>query len=223
MADFTIKLRNTNPASLKRMQAVLRNPERILNQIGIKLLADAQKAFRNEEFDGEKWPARYPGQKPPYVNIAGLIADFIAGKTKPPARRFQNRPAGVDTKQTKNSLTVGRAISVDPLSVTVSSNTDGAIAMSTGGTTVQQITKQVKERLAAWMRTAKRRIKRRQGDNRPIRDEDSAAARLGWLFSKKSLVTKSAVRPFLGLSRKSAAEIVRITGGEFIKEAEGQA
>ena len=222
MADFVLKLKSTKPESLRRMEAVLRNPERILKQIGVKLLADAQKAFRNQEWDGEPWPARYPGQAPPYVNVAGVVADFIAGKSKPPARRFQNRPAGIDTGQTLRSLTAGRAISTEPFAVTVSSNTAGALAMSTGTTSTQLITKQVKERLAAWMRSARKRIKRRAGDHRQPTNEDSAAAKLGWLFSKKSLVTKSAPRPFLGLSKSSETEIMRITGGEFVKEADSK-
>lgn len=217
MADFVLKLRSINPKEIRRVEAVLKNPEKILKQIGVVLLGEAQKAFRDQALGDEKWPERYPGQKVP-VNIAGLIGDFIAGKSRPPARRFQNRPAGIDTGQTLRSLSNHQAIVTQGLTVQVQSNLDNAKKMQNGATTVQLITKQVKARLAEWMRMSRRRLKREQGRAQPARAEDAAAYSLGWLFSKKSLKTKSAARPFLGITKEAERKILAITGGEFIKE-----
>lgn len=215
--NFTVRLKSTDPKEIKKFQAVLKNPEAILKQIGVVLLGEAQKAFREQALDDEKWPARYGG-KVPHVNVAGLISDFIAGRSNPPARRFQPRPAGIDTGMTLRSLTPSKAITTIPYTVQVKSNTDGAAALQNGAITTQLLTKQVKKRLAEWMKHSRRRAKRERGRAQPMRMEDAAAQSLGWLFSKKSLKTHSVPRPFLGITREAEAKIIRITGGEFVKE-----
>lgn len=218
MADYVVKLRSTDPKEIRKLEVALKNPDRILKQIGVVLLGEAQKAFREQKFNDEQWPARYPGQKGAPVNIAGLIADFRAGRTRPPARRFQDRPAGIDTGQTLRSLNTAQALTVQGLTVQVQSNTVGAKMTQGGGTSVQLITKQVKERLAEWMKRSRRRLRREQGRAQPARAEDAAASQLGWLFSKKSLKTKVTPRPFLGVTKEAERKIIAITGGEFIKE-----
>ena len=216
--NFTVRLKSTKPEELRKFTAVLRNPDRILKQIGIVLVGEAQRAFREQALGDEKWPARYGG-KVPHVNIAGLVADFIAGRTRPPARRFQDRPAGMDTGMTLRSLSPQKAITMIPYTVQVSSKTDGARAMQNGGRTIQYLTKQVKARIGEWMKHSRRRAKREKGRAQPMRMEDAAAMGLGWLFSKKKLITNSVPRPFLGITPDAEAKIIRITGGEFVKEA----
>jgi hypothetical protein len=216
MADFTVRLNGTDPKQLLVIKQVIDNPEPILKQIGIVLLAQAQKAFRDQRLGDIIWPARYGG-RPPHANIAGIIADFRAGKAKPPARRFQDRPAGIDTGQTLRSLTAARAITTMQNTVQVQTNTIGGRSMQEGSESVQLITKQVKKMLAEWMRHSRRRVKREKGRSQPIRAEDYSALNLGWLFSKKSLKTKIAARPFLGITPETERKIIAITGGEFVK------
>lgn len=218
MADFVIRLRTTDPKEILKLTTALKNPERILRQIGMVLVGEAQKAFREQRLGAEAWPPRYPGQRGAPVNIAGLIADFRAGKSRPPARRFQDRPAGIDTGQTLRSLAPSQSLVTSGLTVQVQSNTIGAKMTQSGGTSVQLVTKQVKERLAEWMKRSRRRAKREKGRAQPPRAEDAAAMSLGWLFSKKSLRTKVTARPFLGVTPEAEAKIIRITGGEFVKE-----
>jgi hypothetical protein len=110
-------------------------------------------------------------------------------------------------------------MTLDVLSVKVASNTPGAASMQHGGVTVQLLTKTVKDRLAAWMKHSRGRVKREQSRSQPRRAEDAVALRLGWLFSKKSLKTTSTPRPFLGITKDAETKIIRITGGEFVKAA----
>lgn len=216
MANFTIKLKGTDPKQALILKKVLSNPEPILKQIGAVVLAQAQKAFRDQRLGDQIWPARYGG-RPPHANIAGIIADFTAGRTRPPARRFQDRPAGIDTAQTLRSLTYSRSVTTEGTTVEIQTNTVGGRAMQEGSESVQLITKQVKKLLAEWMRRSRRRVKREKGRAQPIRAEDYSALNLGWLFSKKSLKTTSAARPFLGITPETERKIIAITGGEFVK------
>lgn len=220
-SQFVVRLKSTKPSEIRRMEAILRNPVPILRQIGQALLAQALKAFRDQSFDGQPWPARYPNQKPFYANVAGLVSDLIAGRNIKP-QRFQNRPAGMDTKTTFRSLQYDGAIKYDVLSVEVSSNSPNAAKLQSGGISRQQITEGVKRKLAEWMKRGRRNAKRAQAGYRTVAPKDFAATKLGWLFSKKTLITKTAPRPFLGITRSMEAKIVAITGGEFVKSAEGR-
>ena len=91
-----------NRRAVARIKRILERPEPILRQLGLVLLADAQKAFSDQKLGDISWPARYPNQEAPHVNIAGVVADFLAGRKTPPERRFQNRPAGVDTRRRRS-------------------------------------------------------------------------------------------------------------------------
>lgn len=219
--NFVVRLKGTSPSELKRMDAILKNPNRILKQIGQVLLAQAQLAFREQRFDGQPWPRRYPNQKPFYANVAGLVGDLIAGRNIKPTR-FQDRPAGIDTGMTMRSLRPERAITLDQLSVLVKADSENAGKIQHGSISTQQITKGVKDKLAAWMRKGRRSIKRSQAGYQPIKSKDYAATKLGWLFSKKTLKTQSAPRPFMGVTREIEQKIVTITGGEFVKASEGR-
>lgn len=219
MADFTIKLRGVKPAELKKLQAILRNPQPILTQIGRLLLAEAQLAFKQQKFGDVVWPSRYPNHHPFIANVAGVVADAITGRPKPKPNRFVDRPAGIDTRQTVRSLRPETAMTMDGLSVTVKSETDGAKSMQDGAQTTQYLTKEVRTRLGEWMASARRSIKRATRERRSTNNNNYALLELGWLFSKKALVTQTAARPFLGVTPDIAKKLTRITSGEFVREA----
>ncbi len=100
-------------SKLKGIEKLLANPKPILKQIGAVMLSESQDAFRNQGFEGSKWPAR---QSP---NVFGIIADFHMGRRKPPARRFQDRPALMDTGRLRGSISFRV---VDARSVEVGTN-----------------------------------------------------------------------------------------------------
>src|SRR3990172_11172050 len=90
---------------MARLSADLSNPARTLKRIGALLVAQGQRAFREQRFGSAKWPARYSGISGPYVSVAGVLADVAKG-SNPKARRFADRvPALVDTGLLRRSLT----------------------------------------------------------------------------------------------------------------------
>jgi len=81
---------------LGRLGDLLSNTESILKKIGALGVKSAQRAFRDQKFGGVSWPARYEGMEPPFINIAGALADFESGRARPKPNRFQDRPALID-------------------------------------------------------------------------------------------------------------------------------
>src|SRR3990172_5087698 len=60
------------------------------------IVSDATRSFSKQVLGNIKWKPRYPGQKPPYINVAGALQDLNQGSAIK-ARRFQNSPALMDT------------------------------------------------------------------------------------------------------------------------------
>ena len=180
---------------LLRIKKALENPAKLLKQIGYILLEDSQRAFDNQAFGEIKWPPRYPRQTSLYANIAGIVRDFSMGKKRPPKRRFENRPAGLDTGVLRRSLqSAAKAIGVSGYTVSVGSTVEHAGRFHAGGITRQPITQGIKDLLGKFLRTKFGK------QYRP---------RLGWLFSKKTLVTKLNPRPIVGITDKAEMRIVQ--------------
>ncbi len=192
MPGVTIIIPGFDPKSVLRLKRVIEKPEPILKQIGIVLLADAQRSFKEQRLGSMKWAPRYPGQSPPPMNIAGIVADFLAGRKTPPDRRFQNRPAGIDTSQTLRSLTASKAMTVQGYVVKVVSATPGAGNMQHGGVSRQPITGQVKTLLAAWMNRLRNAAKRARATSpkpsavQPSKFRQNAKQLINWWNNKKA-------------------------------------
>lgn len=177
-----------------RLRKALENPGKLLKQIGYILLEDSQRSFEDQRFGEIKWPPRYPKQSSPKVNIAGIVQDFTMGRTKPPARRFQDRPAGIDTGILRRSLQSGaRAVGVSGYTVTVGSTIPWAGKFHSGGVSRQKITSGVKTLLAKFLRSKFGK------QYRP---------RLGWLFQRDTLVTRTNPRPIVGVTDKAEKRII---------------
>ncbi len=180
--------------------------KKIMVGLGSLALAYAQNAFNRQALGTEIWPERYPKQTGAKVNIAGIISDFKNGKKNPPDRRFQARPAGIDTGMLLRSLTPAKAMMTTGFSVTVGSVMENASAVQFGGESKIPITKSITELLAAAMRTSRGRIKKAKKVSQPITAKDAGLQRLGFIFGLfkkgKPLVTKSAPRPYLGVTNE---------------------
>ena len=91
---------------LRKVLAAMRGSpsfqKRIMKGLGALALGYAQSAFDKQSLGADLWKERYPKQTGAKVNIAGIVADFIAGKN-PPNRRFEARPAGIDEGKLKRS------------------------------------------------------------------------------------------------------------------------
>mgnify|MGYP006908281628 CR=1 FL=1 len=66
------------------------NPRPVLRAIGAMVDSDSQSSFRNQKLGPVAWPPRA------VPNIAGIVGDLNVGR-RPPSRRFQARPALIDT------------------------------------------------------------------------------------------------------------------------------
>lgn len=166
---------------------------RILKQIGIFLVTEATAAFNNQRLGTFKWPERYPNQKAgEKVNVAGIVSDLSQGK-KPPARRFEARPAGIDTSDTLRSLSMSSAVQKVGFAVTVRAGTPYSKRVQEGGQSTQAIDEQVRLGLTALL---KKRPELRK--------------RLGFLYSTDTLETTVNARPFLGVTSEAQTRIMRI-------------
>lgn len=100
----TIILRSGD--DLKRLRRRLKDPRPLLKAIGALMESQAQAAFRNQKLGTFRWPERYPNQEDPFVNVAGVVQDFTAAPSRqqPLSRRFQRRPALMDTGALAGSI-----------------------------------------------------------------------------------------------------------------------
>lgn len=177
---------------VRRVEADLANPERILKQIGILMVAESQQAFAQQQFGGRQWQPRS------VPNVFALIADFAAGKN-PPARRFEARPALRDTGRLAASI----AFRVLGNATEVGTNLPYAAVLNDGGEQKsEKITEAVQERLWKWLKGPGSQWKKR----------------LGWLLNKKfrdqQLTHRIGARKFVGLSQQTMEDINEVIGSE---------
>lgn len=177
----------------KRMRERLNDPTPILKKIGALLVADSQQSFKSQRLGKIRWRRRS------VPNVAGLVHDFAKGRKAPKPRRFNERPALMDTGA------LSRSISFDvqgTKSVVVGSRLKYAKLHQTGGVSrTERITKEVQSRLADWLKTSSGK---------------RWADRLGWLLNKKQTGKTHSIRiprrPFLGLTTQTKRYIKKVIG-----------
>jgi len=179
-------------AKLARIEGKLDNPTAALKQIGALMVAESQRAFKVQEFDGEKWQPRAP------VNIFGIIADFHEGRRKPPQRRFERRPALRDTGRLSSSISFRL---VGSRAVEIGTNLPYAGVHQRGGEVESKpITREVQRNLWAWLK------------NQPLQ----MRRRLGFLLSKRytDQTLKGSVpeRRFIGITRRTREFVQKAVG-----------
>jgi len=183
-------------AKVERIEKNLADPHAALKKIGILMVAESQRAFKTQQFGRGKWEQRAP------VNVFGIIADFHMGRTKPPARRFDRRPALRDTGRLASSI----AYQVTGNVVEVGTNLDYAAVHQTGGETESEpITGAVRRGLWRWLKKESTELKRR----------------LGWLLNKKfrdeRLTQTVPARPFIGVTPETRAAVKKAVGVEIME------
>lgn len=179
-------------AKLERFGKKLEKPEGALKQIGQIMVAASQQAFRDQRFDEEPWDERSD------VNVFGIISDFAQGRTKPPKRRFQTRPALVDTGRLRSSIAFRL---VGDASVEVGTVVDYAEVHQEGGEVQSEtITDKVQKLLGEWL---------------PSQDQE-IQDRLKFLllpsFRGKRLTATVPERRFIGFTDQIADDVAEIIG-----------
>ncbi len=168
--SVTIKVK---PKQLEVVTKTLsaREASEILDGLGALLVGQFQASWRQQKSPGGKpWPARM------VPNVAGVVAD-LNKNGNPKSRRFDARPAVVDTGKLRNSLSWSTEGGV----LRVGTNVSYASTHNEGGSTTHTLTPVGRRKLAMWLRRDRRR--RVHG--------------LGWLFGKPSFTVKARKRPFV--------------------------
>lgn len=203
MREVTIR----SGEDLRRLRERVRDPKPVLKAIGALLESQAQKAFIDQRLGDFVWDERYPSQEDPFVNTAGVVSDFneSPGRRSPLSRRFERRPALMDTGALAGSFKSRRSVSVKGEdTVEVGTTLDYAAAHQWGLTTTQRISDEAKKGIRKWLNTE-------QGA--PFK------LKLWGLTSSDELETQAVQRPFLGITQESERDIAA-TVELFIAEGE---
>ena len=183
-------------AKVERIEKNLADPHAALKKIGVLMVAESQRAFKEQQFGAKKWDQRAP------VNVFGIIADFHAGRTKPPDRRFDQRPALRDTGRLASSI----AYQVTGNVVEVGTNLDYAAVHQTGGETESKpLTETVQKKLSRWLKRQSTELQRR----------------LGWLTDEErrgdTLTQTVPARPFIGITDDTRKKVKKAVGVEIME------
>lgn len=176
----------------------------LLDQIGALYVSASQKSFSEQRWGSTAWPARYPSQRSPKINIAGVIKDFNAGRRKPLKSRFQDRPALVDTGDLKRSISHRVVVEGGEAYVEIGTTLPYATLQQYGGTSTIVITEAARDAARKWLGTK---------EGYPFR------SRLWRIVSVRSgIYTVDVIgRRFVGttpeLEKRAAKMIVRYAGG----------
>lgn len=154
----------------------------ILKRIGTVIASRMQATFRTQGRGRFPWRARS------VPNVAGIVADLAKGATVKP-RRFQDRPALIDTGRLRGSISF-RVLGQQ--AVEVGSNVPYASLHHTGGVSVQEITPTVRRGLADFLRR---------------RRDETLSRRLGFLFRADRLETRIPARPFVFLTPQDRRDV----------------
>jgi phage gpG-like protein len=175
-------------AKIQRWERNLDNPSAALKQIGALMVAESQRAFREQQFGEEGWERRG------IPNVFGIISDFAQGRAEPPQRRFEHRPALHDTGRLAASIAfklLGTKV------VEVGSNLDYAAPLHHGGEVESEtVTEQVQRRLGRWLK----------GQGSEWKDE------LGFLlrdvYTGKKQTMEVPARPIVGITKQTRADVL---------------
>lgn len=170
--------------SIMRVAAALaQDATPALNALGAYFTAQSQAAFRNQRLGNKVWPPRM------IPNVPGIVGDLNRGG-QPKARRFQGRPALVDTGMLRRSITWRVQGSS---SVVVGTNLPYANVHQVGGVTRATVLEPIGKATL-----------------REVLSKRPDLGDLGYLFSKPVVVRRVPARPFLGLQPGDREEVERI-------------
>lgn len=162
---------------LERLREASKDPRPLLEAVGLYLVSQSQGAFRQQGRGSVSWEGRGT------PNRIGVLLDLQAGRV-PPARRFQARPAAIDTGRLRQSI----AYRVSGNTVTVGSSLPYASEVQRGSTKTITLDTGLRRALSDWLRS--------------LSGSQKTAMRksFGFLFHTGSLTVTTPPRPFVLLT-----------------------
>lgn len=132
-------------STVRALSAVIGQSDAVPRALGAIMLAQAQRKFDQQGSSESRWPPRA------VPNLAGILSDLNAGRT-PPARRFDDRPALVDTGTLRRSLAVEVVRLGTTVEIRVGTNVPYADDLQRGATREIPITADARARVPEVMR-----------------------------------------------------------------------
>lgn len=212
MSTFEITLVIARTEQIRKLISKLEDPSPLLKKVGLTLLRESSEAFDKQAFGDIPWMERYPNQSDPMVSYAGAVSDLAGGPNIKP-RRFERRPALVDTNTLRRSLSPASGmLGGGKYWVEIGTNIPYAEVAHLGGTTTQAITPSIKANLRIWMKKTETKAagERKKGVITPKTWKASEAAKkLAFLLDPNvtELETHHVPRPFLGITSHGEADI----------------
>jgi len=181
---------------IRRIRQALGNPQAALKAIGALMMSESRNAFRAQKFGNVEWAPRS------VPNRFAVLMDFSqGGTTKPPARRFQPRPALVNRGGAGGlqSTIAFRLVGND--TVEVGTNLPYASVHQFGGTTESvQITETIQEKLKKWLK----------GSGKKWESFFRKYTLPSWLGKKDEQTVPA--RPFIGVNEQTREDIEEAIG-----------
>lgn len=156
----------------------------LCSAVGLYLTGRAQATFRTQGRGSVAWPARG------VPNRIGILLDLQQGRV-PPERRFEARPAAIDTGRLRSSI----AYRVSGNTVTVGSSLAYASDVQRGSTKTVTIDRNLRSALANWLKSL------------PAGRKQQMRRSFGFLFTVGSLSVTVPPRPFLILDDEDRRKI----------------
>ena len=179
---------------MAKLRESLDKPDRLMKKIGALAVGESQKAFENQALGNIQWPERYPGMKPPFLNVAGALQDFNAGRKAPKPNRFQDRPALVDEGQRGGiwgsltfKLTGNHSVEAGSNKPYANTHQEGAEK----GEVFITVTQTARDGIKDWLYTSRGKV--RSG-------RDGYVPKLKPLLSELFYTQKILARPFVGVT-----------------------
>lgn len=216
--------------ALDELKRRVENPRPALKAVGAIMLAQSQKAFRDQRLGDVRWPKQYPDQSPAgFLHIAGALSDLNEGG-EPKSSRFQRGPALLDTGGLLKDLSE-RAISYGGEDVGITAAREDAPKHNYGGVSRQPVTATAKagylkivvrmDKQIAAQRKRVSKAARGKAFKRPgagsagklvlMENKLSAIRKLGFVLYETTKTTRVSRRPFLGMddqAQKDAHDVI---------------
>lgn len=214
-------------ARLRALGELLERPRAVLEVIGAMIVKESGKAFREQRLGAFPWKPRIT------PNWPALLRDAESGAARPPMRRFQDRPALLDTGLGARSI-ASRVVSATDVEVGVAGVAKRYMDQHQVGGDVESVTvtKAIQHRIWLWIKTARRAAPRAASRAtaaagtanaaRAVKAAGAAAKALQGLESVRWLLNphlrgqrirhRIHARPFIGLPGTLVQEIERTIG-----------